>query len=231
MRNHDNNPPQSRDPKVKHFIKEVEEMCRKNKLCSNCGDKMLGRILEEASMSHAFFGGSAILERLGRTKQWYRDFVFTPEAILRETDLAGAELNLKGIELLRRVEREATNRVIPDLKKRRSNGILPSRGKKSRRTKEVHLFADYIVPIKQFQTAHGEGWTFDSLANVTKTILCGHGLDTVAHNRSVHVSLALNAAPLTKSLSLFSIALVVTDSSAKCPRTGEPLGLHSTEGK
>jgi hypothetical protein len=65
----DNNQPQSRDPKVKDSIKEVEEMCRKNKLFSNCGDKRLGHILVEALISHDFFGGSAIVEGLQRTKQ------------------------------------------------------------------------------------------------------------------------------------------------------------------
>jgi hypothetical protein len=157
--------------------------------------------------------------------------VFTPELILREMDLSGAELNLKGIELLRRVERETIDRVIPELERHRFNGILPSRGTIYLCTKEVHLLTDDIVPIKQFQAASGEGWTFHSLANVTNTIVYGHGMDTVAQNRSVQVSLALNAAPIAKSLSLFSITLVVTDPSAKCNRTGEPLGLQSAEGE
>jgi hypothetical protein len=67
----DNNSPQSQhDPKIKKFIKEVEEGCRKNTLFSNCGDKRLGRILAEASMSHDFFGGSAMVGGLRRTKPW-----------------------------------------------------------------------------------------------------------------------------------------------------------------
>jgi hypothetical protein len=44
----------------------------------------------------------------------YRNFVFTSEEILKEMDMSGAELNLTGIELMCRVEKEAWRKVYPE---------------------------------------------------------------------------------------------------------------------
>jgi hypothetical protein len=189
--------------------------------------------MSEACMSDDFLTGyvKVEVELLRKAKGWHRDFAFTPEAILKEMDLSGAELNLNRTELLRRVERDVINIVLPELEKHRLNGILPSRGTISRCTREVHLFADEDITIEQFQAESGEGWVFKSLAETTKNNLCRRGLESTAKNRSVQVSLAIDAAPITKLLSLFSIALVITDRAAKCPQTGKPLGLHTIEGK
>jgi hypothetical protein len=61
--------------------------------------------------------------------------------------------------------------------------------------------------------------------------VCCHGFDSTARNRSMQVSLALDAVPIIKLLSIFDIVLVVTECADKCPRTGKPLGLHTVEGE
>jgi hypothetical protein len=154
--------------------------------------------MSEACMSDGSLTVYVKVEVLRKAKWWYCDFVFTPEAILKEIGLSEVELNLTGIEILRRVERDAINRVLPELEKRRFNGILPSRGMISRRRREVHLFADEEIPIEQFQAKIRKGWVFKSLAKVMKNMLCGHKLDSATHNRSMQVLMALDASPITE---------------------------------
>jgi hypothetical protein len=41
----------------------------------------------------------------------------------------------------------------------------------------------------------------------------------------------LGDSPLTKTISLFSIADIITDAVTRCPQMGELLGLHTFTGK
>jgi hypothetical protein len=120
--------------------------------------------------------------------------------------------------------------VLPELEKHCFNGILPSCVTISRSTHEVHLFGNEDIPIEKCQAESGEGWVFKSLTKVTNNMVCGIRLDSTSQNRSVQVSLELDADPITKMLSLLYIALVVTDHAGKCPWTGKLLGLRTVEG-
>jgi hypothetical protein len=78
------------DPKVDLLRREVEPLFRKHKGFSIFQKRC-------ACISDDFLTGTVKVEVLGKAKEWYREFVFTPEAIPKEMDLSGAELNLPGI--------------------------------------------------------------------------------------------------------------------------------------
>ena len=101
-------------------------------------------------------------------KQWLRENVFTPWAILREMDLAGGTLSYEGLELLRRVETSGKKFV--------KNCVIPSSAELKRCAKKVEQFARELCPFSVTSNdEYGESISFH-FAKMVATIMKAFGL-------------------------------------------------------
>lgn len=172
------------------------------------------RVVADVLLQNFLFGvdaTSSIFTSLVR--KFVRSSVFVPWKILKAMDLAlKGSLNYRGIETLRQVEGLAPW----------EQGLLLSRSAIQSQAKKLYLKGQEVIPIQAVDCPLGEMFQFDYERKL-RLILKTFGLDTVAQNSTVEISITLDGAELCDYKSHLTAGIKVTDRRAIDPRTNIPL--------
>lgn len=205
-----------------------------NEKLRNFGNKTKAAILVKSLWNDSFLEGEAQSCMIDRVRSHMRCNVFTPSKILKAMDLAGFNLSLAGIEVLRSVD---------TADKKYCRGFLPSKTSILRAARRVESNADARCPFKMIgrnfgdgnssssaENNHaapnfGEGFEFDVI-KTTRTLFDAFGLMADAKRRSVELSLASDGAQLTHTISHVTAGLKFNDMGMRDPVTKCPLLLH-----
>jgi len=107
--------------------------------------KCCKRLIAKAVFDSHFTFGMSFTNIINWVKLWLWKNVFTPQAVLWETDLTGGTLNhYEGINNLRNIE--------PKRKRHYRGSVLPSPACVKRAAKVVGRKADEICPVEDIQT-------------------------------------------------------------------------------
>jgi hypothetical protein len=171
----------------------------------------------------SLLGGEVQHCMIERVRWHVRHEVFTPWKILKAMDLAGFNLSLAGIEVLRRVE--SSNKY--------SRGFLPSKSTIFQSARKVEALADSFCPFTMIgrtfaedlldhvddvsmaddsdvEESFGEGFEFDCI-KITETLFEAFGLTNEAKRRSVELRLTSDGAQLTNTISHVAAGLKFND--------------------
>ena len=151
---------------------------------------------------------------LKKSSKSMRDNLYTPHAVLKAMDIAGAALNGQGLEVLRTVETKNERYY--------RGSMLPCATDVDRCKKIVEEFGDMIVPWKFAHTKYGEGIEFDN-EKAVRCIIAAYGLTSAAKVRSIRVAQATDAFQVTKKITMQMGGMKMQDSGAICPITGLPI--------
>jgi hypothetical protein len=208
---------------------------------SRHSDQGKAQILVDSLWDETFLDGAVQSCMITKVREYLRTYVFTPWKILRAMDLTGFNLNLSGLEVLRRV----------DVAGKYMRGIIPSKSTILRSARKVEAAALEFCPFKMIGKTFredgespeannssnnsdsedsdiGEGFEFDEKA-LTKTLFDAYGLLKVAKSRPVDLGLASDGAKLTNSISHVTAGLKFNDMALHDPITKEPLLLHNPD--
>lgn len=197
-----------------------------NRKCRRCTDKRKAAILVDCLWDDAFLDGEAQSSMIDRVCKYVRSKLFTPWRILKAMDLAGFNLSLAGIEVLRGID--GGNKY--------NRGFLPSKSSILRAARKVEANADALCPFTMIGRAFdesstddvGEGFEFDVL-KTTKTLFEAFGLMEDAKHRSVELGLTSDGAQLTHTLSHVTAGLKFNDMGMRNPFTKQPMLLHEPD--
>ena len=183
-----------------------------------------------------------------KVRSYLRCHVFTPWKILKSMDLAGFNLSLSGLEVLRRVDVGSGKYV---------RGILPSKSTMLRTARKVEEAAKSICPFRMIgrsttatsdsqgggvdsseldqqhqeedvcveDETFQEGFEFD-FTMLTRTLLVSFGLWHVAKQRPIDLSLTSDGAQLINTVSHVTAGIKFNDMALCDPMTKEPMLLH-----
>jgi hypothetical protein len=197
------------------IIDAVNEVIMKNRKFSRYGITQLGRLIAKAVFDDRFAMGKGALQFvIHRAKLWLRKHVYTPQAILKEMDLAGGTLNYNGLTVLRRVESKG--------KRFYRGGIIPSTACLQRAAKVLEKEADKICPFKEINTKWGKGIQFCE-ARMLKLVCDSFGVTEKAKQEKVSVSESIDASQLTKNLLVITAGFKMIDVDAVDSISGKPL--------
>ena len=196
------------------------------------GNKKKAAILVNTIWNDSFLDGEVQSSMIDRVRRHLRCNIFTPAKILKAMDLAGFNLSLAGIEVLRSVD---------TADKRYCRGFLPSKSSILRAARRVECNADDRCPFNMIgrnfgddsnndnhpdnAPNFGEGFEFDVI-KTTGTLFEAFGLMADAKRRSVELSLASDGAQLTHTISHVTAGLKFNDMGLRDPVTKCPLLLH-----
>ena len=207
-----------------------------------CRNKCKAAILVDCLWNDDFLDGEAQRYMIERVRCYLRKHVFTPWKIVKAMDLAGFNLSLAGLEVLRRV----------DVTGRYARGIIPSKSTILRSARMVEAAGERYCPFSMIgQTFQqnpenadvlngcdsrgdanddnfGEGFEFDAI-KVTETLFDAFGLMNVAKTRPVELALTSDGAQLTNNLSHVAAGLKFNDMAMRDPLTKSPLLLHAPD--
>lgn len=197
-----------------------------NRKCRRCTDKRKAAILVDCLWDDSFLDGEAQSSMIDRVRKYIRNQLFTPWKILKAMDLAGFNLSLAGIEVLRRID--SANKY--------NQGLLPSKSSILRVARKVEANADALCPFTMIGRAFddssndevGEGFEFDVL-KTTKTLFEAFGLMEDAKHRSVELGLTSDCAQLTHTLSHVTAGLKFNDMGMRNPFTKQSMLLHDPD--
>ena len=199
-------------------------LTRLNTRFSRFTDKSKASKIVNCLWNEAFLEGEARAAMIERVRKHVRCNVFTPSKVLEVMDLAGFNLSLAGIEVLRSVENEAM---------KYSRGFLPSAASILRAARIVESNADDLCPFKMIgrtfeddgDNDFGEGFEFDVI-KTTRTLLEAFGLMSDAKERSLELSITSDGAQLTHTISHVMAGIKLNDVGMRDPVTKRPLVLH-----
>ncbi|KAI2490253.1 hypothetical protein MHU86_24329 [Fragilaria crotonensis] len=171
---------------------------------SRWGTKRTGALVAQAVWTQ----DGSVPELLKLARKHFRDNVFTPYNVLKET------LSYEGIDVLRRVETGGLKRF--------RGSMIPSKSEIKRMAGMVEWFARPFCPYELSQTSKGESVQFD-FAKSMLCILRAFHLDDVGKTRSLSVASSIDGASLSKNLSIIAGGIKITDRGARCPLTKKPM--------
>ena len=200
-----------------------------NRKLRRCTDKRKAAVLVECIWDDAFLDGEARLSMIECVRKHVRNHLFPPWKILKAMDLAGFNLSLAGIEVLRGV----------DCANKYSRGFLPSKSSILRAARKVEASADSLCPFNMIGRVYeeddtttdsdfGEGFEFD-VVKTTMTLFEAFGLMADAKHRSVELGLTSDGAQLTHTLSHVCAGLKFNDIGIQNPFTKQPMLLHEPD--
>jgi hypothetical protein len=199
------------------------------------GNRSKAALLVDSLWDDTFLEGEAKVCMMDKVKRYLRTNVFAPQAILKAMDIAGFNLSLAGIEVLRKVESsEKYNR-----------GIISSKSSILRCARKLEAFADTICPFKMIGRTFtndldgdddddaeniGEGFEFDAV-KMTATLFKAFGIMDDARHRPVYLAQTSDGAQLMHTISHVAAGLKFIDIAIRDPVTGLPLFLHDVFGQ
>jgi hypothetical protein len=201
-------------------------------------------LLIECMWDDNFLDGEVKERMINKVRSYLRTHIFTPWKILKSMDLAGFNLSLSGLEVLRRVD-VGTGKFV--------RGILPSKSTMLRTARKLEAAAVSFCPFRMFgrgstsaseggggdaeheeqeqevacleDDTFGEGFEFD-YTKVTRTLFEAFGLMDVAKQRPVELGLTSDGAQLTNTISHVAAGLKFNDMAMRHPISKFPLLLH-----
>jgi hypothetical protein len=193
--------------------------CRQN--------KQKAAVLVDGMWENEFLDGEAQRCMINRVRSHLRKEVFTPWKIVKAMDISGFNLNLAGIEVLRRV----------DITGRYGRGMIPSKSTTLRSARKVEAAEDSVCPFSMIGVGFrdndddgdiGEGFEFDAV-KLTAILFDAFGLTDVARSRPVDLALTADGAQLTNTLSHVTAGFKFNDMAMRDPITKVPLLLHGPD--
>lgn len=205
--------------------------------------KSKAALLIECMWDDNFLDGEVKEGMITKVRSHLRTHIFTPWKILKCMDLAGFNLSLSGLEVLRRVD-VGTGKFV--------RGIIPSKSTMLRTARKLETAAIHFCPFRMIgrrSTAEqgergteeeddeqgevgcleddtfGEGFEFDYV-KVTRTLFEAFGLMDVAKQRPVELGLTSDGAQLTNTISHVAAGLKFNDMALCHPISKCPLLLH-----
>jgi hypothetical protein len=175
----------------------------------------LSKSIVEQLWDDDFLEGHFKAEMIEKCRQYFRSAVFSPQNILRAMDMAGGQLSMQGVEVLRSLEVRG--------QKYSRQSILPSPASIKRVAKVVESYAHMVVPYEYGILPGGGEFVRWEPADVVKLIILGFGLTTIAKNRPIDLHQAIDGAQLTKRLNHTTYGFKVADRAAKDPFSGKPV--------
>jgi len=179
--------------------------------------KEIGQAL--ATVALHYREGIAYTPIMNHFKHFLRTKVFSPMRIARLMDLNGGSLNLVGIALLRSLETNGIQYV--------RGTILPSTHEMRKSFELVEQVGNVLAPYSLSHLPDGEAIKFD-YGKMIKLIFRSFGLDNIALEREVALSLSIDGATLTKFLGHVMAGFKVKDRAAVDPITKKPLFVADT---
>jgi hypothetical protein len=88
---------------------------------------------------------------------------------------------------------------------------------------QVNRHANDIIAIEQISTASVEGWKYADFSAMVSVVLTAFKLTGMAKEWRIKIGIALDAAPLTKTLSVFTVSMITLDPDAIDPKTGKKI--------
>jgi hypothetical protein len=125
------------------------------------GDKTKAALLVNCVWDENFLHGEVQGCMIDKVRQYLRNEVFTPWRILKAMDLAGFNLSLAGLEVLRQV----------DVEGKYSRGLIPSKSTILRSARKVEAMANECCPFKMIGRTFEETITDLARMFLTTTIM------------------------------------------------------------
>ncbi|KAI2494593.1 hypothetical protein MHU86_19918 [Fragilaria crotonensis] len=197
--------------------------------------KSKAALLVDCMWDNNFLDGEVKACMINRVRSYLRSHVFSPWKILRAMDIAGFNLSLAGIEVLRGV----------DVQGKYVRSVLTSKSTILRVARKLEAAADRFCPFTMIGRMYqdnegqqgtsvdnddtfGEGFEFDSI-KVTHTLFEAFGLQNIAKQRPVELGLTSDGAQLTNTISHVAAGLKLNDMAMCNPVTKRPLLLHEPD--
>ena len=157
----------------------------------------------------SFVDGIVLPEVIKLSKNWLQKNVFTPSTILKQMDIHGGTLNYEGITVLNDVETASESvgqmgRVLTSLS---SLQCVAQRWEKA---------GESLCPFELISTDFGEGVEFD-YAKTTRLVIDAFCLSGIGKERPINISASIDAAKLTKNITLTSAGLKMMDVEGRDP--------------
>jgi len=151
--------------------------------------------------------------------EWAIDYirkeVYSPANVLRAMDMAGGQLSIEGIEVLRSCETNG--------RKYYRNSILPCSAEIRRVGAEVEEFAAKLIPYKYGTLDTGGEFVEWEPEEMIAMVIKGFGLDQQAKERSITIHQAMDGAQLSKNITHVTYGFKMADRGAFCPFSKKPL--------
>jgi hypothetical protein len=87
-----------------------------------------------------------------------------------------------------------------------------------------------VSEIEKFSTSSGEGVHFKNTAKVIQLLFESHDLDSITKERCIEICMVIDTAPLTKSLSIVILGLILSDIATNDPITGTLIYVETIGG-
>jgi len=146
---------------------------------------------------------------------YIRKEVYSPANVLRAMDMAGGQLSIEGIEVLRTCETKG--------KKYYRNSILPCSADIRRVGAEVEEFAEKLIPYQHGTLDTGGEFVEWVPEEMIAMVVKGFGLEQQAKERSITIHQAMDGAQLSKNITHVTYGFKMADRGALCPFSKKPL--------
>ena len=127
----------------------------------------VGREIADACWS--ILGGVAQFQLMRFACRYYREHIFTPQAISAAMDMAGGTCNYRAYEVVRMVEVDAQD---PLKEKKRDVYIFPNERFIRMASKKLNLYANQILPMRHYYTVNGEVIEYEDLKKSLSPFCC-----------------------------------------------------------
>jgi hypothetical protein len=145
----------------------------------------------------------------------YKSDTYTAHACSRLQDMT-AGISLQHFDLLKTLESKG--------KKWAKGGILPSSSSIKRVRKAAERFGRKRIPVRKGTLKNGLGEFFEfDVEELVVYAIKAFGLEQVAKQRAVRISVSIDGAQLSKRLTHVTIGFKIADIAARCPYTGRAL--------
>jgi len=141
--------------------------------------------------------------------------VYSPANVLRVMDMAGGQLSIEGIEVLRACETNG--------KKYYRNSILPCSADIRRVGAEVEEFAKKFIPYKHRTLDTSSEFVEWVPEEMIAMVIKGFGLEEQAKERSVTIHQAMDGAQLLKNITHVTYGFKMVDRGVLYPFSKKPL--------
>jgi len=146
---------------------------------------------------------------------YIRKEVYSPANVLRAMDMAGGQLSIEGIEVLRTCETKG--------KKYYRNSILPCSADIRCVGAEVEEFAEKLIPYQHGTLDTGGEFVEWVPEEMIAMVVKGFGLEQQAKERSITIHQAMDGAQLSKNITHVTYGFKMADRGALCPFSKKPL--------
>ncbi len=144
-----------------------------------------------------------------------RKDVYSPANVLRAMDMAGGQLSIEGIEVLRSCETKGS--------KYYRNSILPCSADIRRVGAKVEQFAEKLIPYQHGTLDSGGEFVEWIPKQMIAMVIKGFGLEDEAKRRSITIHQAMDGAQLSKNITHVTYGFKMADRGAFCPFSKKPL--------